>query len=114
MNCRSCCLSKPPTPEHVPVSPPLTQESCGEQGLLPALGNVPGEQRAQAVTFTLLQFEGLVVLRNGPADGTPGGVVTPGGDTEVLADAAIGPVDAGEGAVLPEVRTVTSVVAGRV
>lgn len=54
------------------------------------------------------------MVRNGPADGTPGDVVTPGGDTEVLVDAAIGPVDAGEVAVLPEVRTVTSVVAGKV
>lgn len=64
--------------------------------------------------FTALQFEGLAVVRNGPADGTPGDVVTPGGDTEVVVDAAIGPVDADEVAVLPEVRMVTSVVAGKV
>lgn len=61
---------------------------------VPSLGNVPGEQWAQAVTFTPLQFEGLVAVTNRAADGTPGDVVMPGGDTGVLVDAAIGPVDA--------------------
>lgn len=60
----------------------------------PSLGNVPGEQRAQAVTFTPLQFEGLAVVRNGAADGTPGDVVTPEGDGGAPVDAAIAPVDA--------------------
>lgn len=61
-----------------------------EQLKVPSLGNVPGEQRAQAVTFTVLQFEGLAVMRDGAADETPGDVVTPGGDA--LLDAAVGPV----------------------
>lgn len=78
------------------------------------MGNVPGEQRAQAVTFTPLQFEGSAVVRNGAADGTPGDVVAPEGDAGAPVDAAIAPVDAGEAAVLPEARTVPSVVAGRV
>lgn len=37
----------------------------------------------------MLQFEGLAVVRDGAADGTPD-VVMPGGDA--LVDAAIGPV----------------------
>lgn len=65
-----------------------------EQLKVPWLGTVPGGQRAQAVTFTLLQLEGWGVVGSGAADGTPGGVVTPGGDTGALLDVAVSPVDA--------------------
>jgi len=55
---------------------------------------VPGEQGAHVVTFTLLQFEGSMVLRNGTTDGTPGDAVTSGGVAQGLLDVAIGAVGA--------------------
>lgn len=41
-----------------------------------------------------MQAEGWGVVGSGAADGTPGGVVTPGGDTGALLDVAVSPVDA--------------------
>lgn len=58
------------------------------------MGTVPEGQRAQAVTFTLLQLEGWGVLGSeADEDRTPGDVVTPAGDTEALLDVAVSAVD---------------------
>jgi len=106
-NTRTCASS---TSKVTP--PPDTRARASRDS--PSLGNVPGEQRAQAVTFTLLQSKGSVVVRSRAADETSGDVVTPGGDAGALVDVAVSPVGASEVAVLPEARTVTSVVVGRV
>lgn len=66
----------------------------GEPWLLPLLGMVPGEQGVHAVTFTLLQFEGSVVLRGGTTDRTPGDAVASGGVAQALLDVAISAVGA--------------------
>lgn len=87
-----------PSPQHhVLLSPPPTSQlshlawkSWGKHKLLPSLGNVPGEQGAHAVTFTLLQLEGTVVVRDGAVGGSPGDVVTSGGVAEAPVDAAVG------------------------
>lgn len=80
-------------PWSLPLLPSIG-ESLGEPWLLPLLGMVPGEQGAHVVTFTLLQFEGSMVLRNGTTDGTPGDAVTSGGVAQGLLDVAIGAVGA--------------------
>lgn len=58
-----------------------------EQLQASSLGNVPGEQGAHAVTFTLLQLEGTEVVRDGAVGGSPEDVVTSGGVAEALVDA---------------------------
>lgn len=58
------------------------------------MGTVPGGQRAQAVTFTVLQVEGWGVLGSGADDGSPGDVVTPGGDAGTLLEVPITAEDA--------------------
>lgn len=81
-----------------------------EQLQVSLLGMVPGEQGAHAVTFTPLQFEGSVVLRDGATDGTPGDTVPCGG---AALDVAIGAVGAWGVVAVPEVRAVMCGVLGR-
>lgn len=88
----ACSPSKPPTSRAALTSLDhslfhLAQESWGKHKLLPSLGNVPGEQGAHAVTFTLLQLEGTEVVRDGAVGGSPEDVVTSGGVAEALVDA---------------------------
>lgn len=90
-----CSPSKPPTPCAALTSPTsqlshLAWKSWGKHKLLPSLGNVPGEQGAHAVTFTLLQLEGTAVVRDGAVGRSPGDVVTSGGVAEAPVDAAVG------------------------